>query len=154
SRHGTRVNGQRLRGTRALGPGDAVFISNAILLLDGDAGPAGERPLEAALSRAAGGHLRIGPRDIVVADPALVQIFGLIRRLVDSDLPALIGGETGVGKEVAAAAFHYWSRRQAGPLVALNCAALPENLVESELFGHEKGAFSGAVGTKIGLLES
>jgi DNA-binding NtrC family response regulator len=63
-------------------------------------------------------------------------------------------GETGTGKELAAAALHEWSERRAGPFVALNCAALPETLVESELFGYERGAFTGAAAAKRGLLES
>jgi transcriptional regulator with GAF, ATPase, and Fis domain len=66
----------------------------------------------------------------------------------------LVCGETGAGKELAARAVHQWSARKARPLVAFNCAALTETLVESELFGHEKGAFSGAVAAKPGLLEA
>jgi DNA-binding NtrC family response regulator len=66
----------------------------------------------------------------------------------------LIQGETGVGKEIAAAAIHHLSKRQGKPFVSVNCAALPESLVESELFGHERGAFSGAVAAKTGLLET
>jgi transcriptional regulator with GAF, ATPase, and Fis domain len=66
----------------------------------------------------------------------------------------LVCGETGVGKENAAFAVHHWSPRSAGPFVAVNCAALPEALVESELFGHERGAFTGATTTRTGLLES
>jgi two-component system response regulator AtoC len=78
----------------------------------------------------------------------------LIRRLARTDLPVLIEGETGVGKENAAYALHAWSPRQAGPFVAVNCAAFAENLIESELFGSEKGAFSGATVARPGLLET
>jgi two-component system response regulator AtoC len=99
-------------------------------------------------------QVQIGDRTIVVADPAMMGLYDLIRRLAPTDLPVLVQGETGVGKENAAHALHAWSRRKAGPFVAVNCAAFPENLVESELFGSEKGAFSGAVVARAGLLES
>ncbi|WP_437834244.1 sigma 54-interacting transcriptional regulator [Sorangium sp. So ce1153] len=95
----------------------------------------------------------IGGRAIVVADAAMIRLFELIRRLAASDLPVLVLGETGAGKENAAAAVHHWSARAPKPLVTLNCAALPETLVESELFGYERGAFSEARAPKAGLLE-
>ena len=97
--------------------------------------------------------LTIGPRSVIVADPTMAKLYGLIERLASADLPVLIWGETGTGMELAASAVHHWSARKAGPLIALNCAALAESLVESELFGHESGAFTGAVGVKQGLLE-
>ncbi|XXV31314.1 sigma 54-interacting transcriptional regulator [Sorangium sp. So ce1389] len=95
----------------------------------------------------------IGERTIVVADAAMIRLFELIRRLAASDLPVLVLGETGAGKENAATAVHHWSARSQKPLITLNCAALPETLVESELFGYEKGAFSEARAPKPGLLE-
>jgi two-component system, NtrC family, response regulator AtoC len=98
--------------------------------------------------------LAIGDRTIVVADPAMAGIFELLRRLAASDLTVLLSGETGSGKEIAAHAVHAWSARSSGPFVVVNCAALPENLVESELFGYRKGAFSGAHGDKAGYFES
>jgi DNA-binding NtrC family response regulator len=98
--------------------------------------------------------LQVGERQIIVADPAMARLYALIRRLAQSDLPVLVLGETGAGKENAAYAVHAWSARAKKSFVTLNCAAIQENLVESELFGHEKGAFSGAVATKVGLLES
>src|SRR5205823_5839455 len=74
--------------------------------------------------------------------------------LAASDLPVLVTGETGVGKENAAYAVHHWSKRT-GPFIAVNCAAIgPESLIESELFGHDKGAFTGANVAKAGLFES
>ncbi|KYF90483.1 Fis family transcriptional regulator [Sorangium cellulosum] len=95
----------------------------------------------------------VGSSRIVVADPAMIRLFELIRRLAASDLSVLILGETGAGKENAAAALHHWSARARKPFVTLNCAAIPESLVESELFGYEKGAFSDARAPKPGLLE-
>ncbi len=99
-------------------------------------------------------ELRFGERTVMLADPAMIQVFDLLRRLASSEVTVLISGETGVGKENAAFAVHHWSPRARGPFVALNCAALQETLVESELFGYEKGAFSGAAATKVGLLEA
>lgn len=145
SHNGTRVNGERLRRPRPLLPGDTVFICGAILVFEAPppAPPVGE-----------GAVVRIAGREAIAADPATARLFTLIRRLAGSDLPVLITGETGTGKEIAALAVHDWSGRRTGPFMALNCAALPENLIESELFGYQKGAFSGAAGAKPGLLES
>ena len=95
----------------------------------------------------------VGDSTFIVADPAMVKIYELIRRLAASSLSVLIVGETGTGKENAAQALHYWSARSGKPFVALNCAALPETLVESEVFGHDRGAFSDAKAAKPGLLE-
>jgi two-component system, NtrC family, response regulator AtoC len=95
----------------------------------------------------------LGDRKVVLADPAMLRLYELLRRLARSDLPVLVLGETGTGKENAAAAVHHFSARAARPLVAFNCAAIPETLIESELFGHEKGAFTGAVAARPGLLE-
>ena len=90
-------------------------------------------------------RLAIGDRMVLVADPAMAAAYALLRRLAASDLAVLLLGETGVGKENAAFAVHAWSPRRGGPFVTVNCAAIPETLVESELFGYESGAFSGAV---------
>lgn len=89
----------------------------------------------------------------IVADPAMASLYDLIHRLAASDLSILIVGETGVGKEKAARALHGASARAGGPFVAINCAAIPDPLVESELFGHERGAFSGAERAKPGMIE-
>ncbi len=98
-------------------------------------------------------RVELGDKVAVAADPAMRRLYELIRRLAKSDLPVLVHGETGSGKELAAAAIHHGSARAKGPLVSINCAALPETLAEAELFGHERGAFTGA-GQRAGLLES
>jgi two-component system, NtrC family, response regulator AtoC len=91
---------------------------------------------------------------IIVKDPQMEALHALVKRVAMSDIPVLLLGETGVGKEVFAEAVHNNSVRKRGPFLRLNCAALTETLLESELFGHEKGAFTGAVKAKAGLLES
>ncbi|OYV29090.1 MAG: sigma-54-dependent Fis family transcriptional regulator [Acidocella sp. 20-61-6] len=85
--------------------------------------------------------------------PAMSAVFDRIRRFAQCDAPILISGETGTGKELAAQAVHQRSSRSGGLFIAINCAALPASLIASELFGYEKGAFTGAVGRKIGLIE-
>jgi two-component system, NtrC family, response regulator AtoC len=95
----------------------------------------------------------LGDRTLVIADPAMLRIFDLVRRLAATDLAVLVSGETGAGKENVALAVHHWSRRASKPMITINCATIPETLVESELFGHEPGAFSDARTAKPGLLE-
>jgi DNA-binding NtrC family response regulator len=94
-----------------------------------------------------------GAQRIIVADPAMARLYELARRLARSTIPILILGETGSGKELAAAAVHAFSARADGPFVSVNCAAIPESLAESELFGHARGAFSGATTARPGHLE-
>ena len=90
----------------------------------------------------------------VVNSAAMARLFAVAARVANSTHPVLITGESGVGKELVARAVHQYSSRSAGPFVDINCAALPEHLMESELFGHEKGAFSGADSLRPGLFES
>lgn len=90
----------------------------------------------------------------IAASPAFRRCLELARKVAETDASVFISGETGVGKEVIAQYIHERSRRRARPLVAVNCAALPEGLLESEMFGHVKGSFTGAVRDKPGLLES
>jgi two-component system response regulator AtoC len=91
---------------------------------------------------------------LVGASAEMRRVFDDVRRLALVDAPALIAGETGTGKELVARALHARSRRAGGPFVAVNCAALPPDLVESELFGHARGAFSGAAAAHPGLLRA
>jgi two-component system response regulator AtoC len=93
------------------------------------------------------------PAGIVIGDPRMQQLHREIERAAHSNINVLLLGETGVGKEVLARALHQKSRRHARPFLALNCAALSESLLESELFGHEKGAFTNAAQARAGLLE-
>lgn len=86
--------------------------------------------------------------------PQMQAVFGAIRKVAGTDAPVLILGESGTGKERAALAIHRCSSRNAGPFVAINCGAIPEALLESELFGHEKGAFTGAHVQRKGRIES
>ncbi len=90
---------------------------------------------------------------IVTEDPAFLEVIGSLAQVGPSDLPVLVQGESGTGKELVARAVHDSSVRKNGPFVAINCAAVPDNLLESELFGYERGAFTGAAVRKLGLFE-
>ncbi|MCP9463222.1 MAG: sigma-54 dependent transcriptional regulator [Nitrospira sp.] len=94
-----------------------------------------------------------GMENVVARSPAMQRLFQQIAQVADSDATILLFGETGTGKEVMARVIHANSRRSKGPFVALNCAAIPETLFESELFGHVKGAFTSAHGAKRGLFQ-
>ena len=91
---------------------------------------------------------------LVGSSPAMRELYFAIERVAEVDLPVLILGETGTGKELVARAVHAGSERAAGPFVALNCAAIPTSLLQSELFGYEKGAFTSAYERKIGMIEA
>ncbi len=91
---------------------------------------------------------------IIGSSPAMMEVFRLTRRVAGSNASVLILGETGVGKELVAGAVHKLSHRSGGPFVRVNCGALSENLLESELFGHVRGAFTGAVANRAGRFEA
>ena len=95
-----------------------------------------------------------GEDEMVGASPQMMELFRNIRKVAGVDAPVLITGESGTGKELAALALHERSSRSNQPFVAVNCGALPNGLIQSELFGHEKGAFTGASQRKIGRIEA
>lgn len=95
-----------------------------------------------------------GSGEIIGSSHAISQVFSMIEKVKDTDGTVLLIGESGVGKELVARAIHYGSKRAQRPFIAINCGALPDELLESELFGYEKGAFTGAVNKKTGLFEA
>jgi two-component system, NtrC family, response regulator AtoC len=151
SSNGTFVRGQRLGPDerRALEAGEIVEIGRATIVVQqgGNPGAAWTQEVPASDSRAGRNPSRI------IADTEMKKLYDLAGRVALSDISVSILGETGVGKEVMAQEVHDRSLRAAGPFLALNCAAISATLLESELFGYEKGAFTGAVKTKPGLLE-
>lgn len=96
---------------------------------------------------------KFGFDNIIGTSEPICQVFDIIRKVADTDSTVLILGESGTGKELVARAIHYHGQRQANPLIPVNCGAIPEDLLESELFGHEKGAFTHAIRTRIGRFE-
>jgi two-component system, NtrC family, C4-dicarboxylate transport response regulator DctD len=104
-------------------------------------------------------RLRAGDSDandgfpLIGQTPVMERLRHMLRQIADTDVDVLVTGETGSGKEVVAGVLHAWSRRSSGNFVALNCGALPEQVIESELFGHEAGAFTGAQKKRIGRIE-
>jgi two-component system response regulator AtoC len=109
------------------------------------------RALLAVKDRAARDAPTLPP--LTYGDPAMVPVVDALRKVARTDATVLLTGESGTGKEVAARTLHAWSGRAAGPFVAVNCAAITETLLESELFGHEKGAFTGATAARRGRIE-
>ncbi len=147
SRNGTRVNGRILStGSHALFGGDVVALGPAVITVAVAHAPSGIAPVADEAVEA--------PDGMIVADSSMREVYGFVARLARSDATVLVLGETGVGKEVVAEAIHRQSDRVAGPFVRLNCAALTESLLEAELFGHEKGAFTGAARRRTGFVEA
>jgi two-component system, NtrC family, response regulator AtoC len=133
SSNGTRIDGAIIpAGSHPLAPGQVAEIGAALLVVQGDLGAAAARPPSATHA----------------------DFDRFLTLIAKSPLSVLIVGETGAGKEITAEALHRQSPRASGPLVRLNCAAFPQTLLEGELFGYEKGAFTGAVHAKPGLIES
>jgi transcriptional regulator with PAS, ATPase and Fis domain len=141
SSNGTTLNHVRLapRQRAAVAPGDAVQLGDAVLLIS---------PLRSAAAAAPTGHV------MIAVSEAMAGVLAQLERVAPADVSVFILGETGVGKGVLARQLHERSPRRARPFLHLNCAALAEPLLESELFGHERGAFTGALQAKTGLLES
>ena len=157
SRNGTFVRGQQLvPGTPAsLGVGDSFEVGSVLLRLV----PASPRPAlpggRERRSRDSGRAALDAPSGwYAPSSPAMQAVIAAAEQVATSDVSVLLLGETGVGKEVCAELVHRRSPRAARTFLRLNCSALPESLIESELFGHEKGAFTGAATARAGLIES
>jgi DNA-binding NtrC family response regulator len=110
-------------------------------------------PPDAALIAAIIAAVARDTTDMLYRDPSMASVVEFANQVAASDASILITGESGTGKEVMAKYVHARSKRNTGPFISINCAAIPEALLESELFGHEKGAFTGAVGRRIGKFE-
>src|SRR5262245_53549031 len=123
-------------------PGDVLRIGSVLLVLQWRG--------QAAASE----QHRVAAGVPVLVDPEMRRAYELVKRAASTDISVLLLGETGAGKEVMAETVHRFSPRAQKPFLKLNCAALPDSLLESELFGHERGAFTGAHTAKTGLLES
>ncbi len=153
SANGTFVRGVRLAQgeTFVLRPGDVIDVGSSVLAIHARA-----EGVAAAWTPSAepSGPVSGMRSDVVVEDEAMRRLHALVERVARGTISVLLRGETGVGKEIFAERIHRLSQRAAKPFLRLNCAALSESLLESELFGHEKGAFTGAVAAKPGLLES
>jgi len=153
-----------LKVIAAVGPRDSATAAAA---LDGgawdvvrrdQAGHLGERLRRLASTHypepEAGGRDESGWQEMIGTSPKMLDVFALIRRVAASEVPVLLVGESGTGKELAARAIHERSERAPGPFAPINCASIPEGLLESELFGHERGAFTGAFRTTKGRIET
>jgi DNA-binding NtrC family response regulator len=145
--NGTRVGGARIPANEPtpVPPRTVIEVGSTFLVVEG----AAER--SAAMTQR---PPRGDDPELVVLDERMKQLHRLLRAVAQGTISVLLLGETGVGKEVIARTIHRYSPRAGRPFVSLNCAAIPEALLESELFGHERGSFTGAVKEKVGLLES
>jgi two-component system response regulator GlrR len=141
SRNGTFIDDVRVESGRAP-PGGKVRLGSTVLVVSYDAEPAA---VELWSSE------RFGP--LLGRSPAMRELFARLARVAPTDSSVLIHGETGTGKELVARAIHEASPRAGGPFVIVDCAALPENLLEAELFGHARGAFTGAASARAGAFE-
>jgi transcriptional regulator with GAF, ATPase, and Fis domain len=157
STNGTTVGGARIpSGARVpIERGQVVAIGAAVLVVHGSGEGVGVAavPPPAARKPAPPGARQADPPSVIVADDAMRELHRIVDLVAKGDLSVVLLGETGTGKDVIADAIHRRSPRATSAYVRLNCAALPENLLESELFGYERGAFTGAVQAKPGLLE-
>ncbi len=160
SRNGTRVNGVRVEEAE-VAPGDRIAIGGVRLLVAGEPRGASlaERPTaELARGSAAPAQDLLAPgfdeAEILGDSPQMRTLLAALAKAAPTRATVLVQGESGTGKELVARAIHRVSPRRRGPFVVVNAPALPEQLVESEIFGHEKGAFTGALARKIGLAEA
>jgi DNA-binding NtrC family response regulator len=141
STNGTQLDNRRIERAY-LRPGSQIRIGNTVLTFH----PVDEEIiLEPEREASLGGMIGHSVR--------MRQIFGLIKKIAPMNVPVVIQGETGTGKELAARAIHEYSGRRKGPFLVLDCGAIPPNLIESEFFGHEKGAFTGATSSREGAFE-
>jgi DNA-binding NtrC family response regulator len=122
--------------------------------------PAGQREAADGWRKAAGGSRASGAEDrrsfvqnLIGVSPRMRRVFRLVEKIAPTESPVLITGESGTGKEMVATAIHLLSRRAHEPFVTVNCAAITESLFESEIFGHVRGAFTGAIGDRKGLMQ-
>jgi transcriptional regulator with GAF, ATPase, and Fis domain len=141
STNGTFINRVRIREAY-LKPGCTIHLGQAELKFQ-----AGEEEVEIVPSK----KDRVG--ELIGRHPKLRELYAIIEKIAPTHTTVVIEGETGTGKEVVAQTIHKMSARSAGPLMVFDCSAVPENLIESELFGHEKGSFTGAIMTRQGLFE-
>jgi transcriptional regulator with AAA-type ATPase domain len=150
SSNGTSLRGARLPAERAVEiDANEVFVIGEVSVVVQER-RIGAAPM-AARPRAAASGPAIAP---VLLDPAMKNLFDLAGKVALGTIAVLVTGESGAGKEVLARAIHAASPRARGPLIEVNCAAISEQLIESELFGHERGSFTGAAGAKAGLIEA
>jgi transcriptional regulator with PAS, ATPase and Fis domain len=142
SSNGTFVEGKRLapNDPQVVRPDTSIEIGTVMVVVRGAGAPLRSTPN--------------APVGVVICDPEMERVHQLVELAAPSDLSILLLGETGVGKDVVATRVHVLSKRASGPFLKINCAALVESLLEAELFGYEKGAFTGATSAKAGLLES
>ncbi|HEU5054981.1 MAG TPA: sigma 54-interacting transcriptional regulator [Kofleriaceae bacterium] len=141
STNGTFVAGHRVRDVY-LNPGTVIYVGESRLRFD---------PLDESISVDLSTRDRFG--EMVGSSVAMRALFAKLERIAPTDASVLITGETGTGKELVAEAVHHHSTRATGPFVVVDCGSIPDNLIASELFGHERGAFTGAVSTYAGAFE-
>ena len=164
SRNGTMVNGVPIRA-HALADGDQIRVGDSVFLFAAGARQDAAAPMAGSTTGAAmlleppsGGQVTFTTEqqirhDLVGQSPVMAEVVTCIGRAAAVDSTVLIQGESGTGKELIARAIHANSARASAPFVAINCAAIPDGLIESELFGHERGAFTGALAQKRGRIE-
>src|SRR5262249_49506648 len=142
SKNGTRLSGFRIEAAY-LDAGALVRVGKTTIRFD---------PLDGEITEALDRATKMGT--IVGMSPAMRRIFSVRPKVAASDTTVLVEGPTGTGKELIARALHDGSPRADGPLVVVDCSAIPPTLIESELFGHEKGAFTGAHAMRVGAFEA